>query len=99
MPVVKSDAASCAVRALCSVLIGMSVRGGLYTVNVDQSSAKHLTRDGGTLLLLEVPQGTVVGVDQQVSAFYSQRYRNRQRKRGYAGTLFVRKVALLIAGP
>ena len=37
-----------------------------YTVNLDQERAKQLVRQGGTLLLLNVPEGTVVGLDQQV---------------------------------
>lgn len=40
--------------------------GDLYKVEVDQSTAKDLLRIGGFLLLLDVPQGTVVGLDQQV---------------------------------
>jgi hypothetical protein len=38
----------------------------MYSVNVDQDLAKRLTRDGATLLMLDVPTGTVIGIDQQV---------------------------------
>lgn len=36
-----------------------------YTVRMDQESARELAEKGGSLLLLDVPQGTALGVDQQ----------------------------------
>ena len=42
---------------------------GLYQVNLDPEQAKHLAQQGATLLLLNVPQGTVLGVDQQASPY------------------------------
>ena len=39
----------------------------MYSVQIDQDLAKRLTRDGATLLLLDVPAGTVIGIDQQVN--------------------------------
>ena len=40
---------------------------GLYKVEMDQNVAKEMLQTGGFLLLLDVPQGTVVGLDQQVT--------------------------------
>ena len=40
---------------------------GLYQVNMDPEQAKQLAQQGATLLLLDVPQGTALGVDQQAS--------------------------------
>ena len=40
---------------------------GLYQVSMDPEQAKQLAQHGATLLLLDVPQGTVFGVDQQAS--------------------------------
>jgi hypothetical protein len=37
-----------------------------YTVKMDQEAARELVEKGGSLLLLDVPQGTALGVDQQV---------------------------------
>ncbi|KAK9829455.1 hypothetical protein WJX72_005966 [[Myrmecia] bisecta] len=36
-----------------------------YAVELDQDTAKELVRQGGTLLLLDVPEGTHLGIDQQ----------------------------------
>lgn len=41
----------------------------LYTVDLDPDTARNLAQQGATVLLLDVPEGTVVGVDQQVRAF------------------------------
>lgn len=51
--------------------------GGLYTVELDQDRAKTLARDGGALLLLGVPEGTVVGIDHQVRMSAHPSIRNR----------------------
>ena len=37
-----------------------------YRVNVSPEKAKELAESGGALLLLDIPAGTVVGIDQQV---------------------------------
>lgn len=37
-----------------------------YSVNVSPAKAKELAESGGALLLLDVPAGTIVGIDQQV---------------------------------
>jgi A1 cistron-splicing factor AAR2 len=37
-----------------------------YTVKLDAESARELAQRGGTILLLDVPENTAVGVDQQV---------------------------------
>ena len=39
-----------------------------YTVRLDADSARELAQRGGTILLLDVPENTAVGVDQQVGA-------------------------------
>lgn len=36
-----------------------------YSVNIDQDLAKQFVEHGATLLLLDVPQGTHIGLDQQ----------------------------------
>ncbi|KAL4439432.1 hypothetical protein ABPG77_008761 [Micractinium sp. CCAP 211/92] len=38
---------------------------GPYTVRLDAESARELAQRGGTVLLLDVPEGSAVGVDQQ----------------------------------
>lgn len=40
----------------------------IYSVQISQQTAKELIRNGATILLLDVPVGTVVGIDQQVSS-------------------------------
>ena len=42
--------------------------GSPYTVRLDAESARELAQRGGTILLLDVPESTAVGVDQQVGA-------------------------------
>ena len=37
-----------------------------YTVRLDQNKAKELARTGASLLLLNVPEGTRIGIDHQV---------------------------------
>ena len=37
-----------------------------YSVDISPERAKELAEVGGALLLLDVPAGTVVGIDQQV---------------------------------
>jgi hypothetical protein len=37
-----------------------------YTVQLDPESARNLAAHGGTMLLLDVPEGTPIGLDQQV---------------------------------
>lgn len=37
-----------------------------YSVNVSPEKAKELAESGGALLLLDVPAGTIFGIDQQV---------------------------------
>ncbi len=37
-----------------------------YSVTLDPDTARQLATNGATVLLLDVPAGTVVGVDQQV---------------------------------
>ena len=37
-----------------------------YTVHIDPDKARELAESGAVLLLLDVPHGTVVGIDQQV---------------------------------
>lgn len=37
-----------------------------YEVNLSPDQARELVQSGGTLLLLDVPPGTAVGLDQQV---------------------------------
>jgi hypothetical protein len=37
-----------------------------YTVHIDPDKARELAESGAILLLLDVPHGTVVGIDQQV---------------------------------
>ena len=39
-----------------------------YTVRLDQNKAKELARTGASLLLLNVPEGTRIGIDHQVWA-------------------------------
>ena len=39
---------------------------GLYKVELDQRLAKELLKIGGFLLLLDIPAGTIVGLDRQV---------------------------------
>jgi hypothetical protein len=38
-----------------------------YNVRLDPNEARHFAEHGGTLLLLDVPEGTSFGIDQQVS--------------------------------
>lgn len=38
----------------------------LYSTDYDQSHAKQAAKEGGILLLLDVPSGTVVGLNKQV---------------------------------
>lgn len=38
-----------------------------YTVRLDAESARELAQRGGTVLLLDVPEGSAIGVDQQAS--------------------------------
>lgn len=40
-----------------------------YTVSLDPERARQLAATGASLLLLDVPQGTLLGVDQQVRRF------------------------------
>lgn len=56
----------------------------MYSVDVDQSTAKQLVKEGGTLLLLGVPGGTVVGYDQQASSLgvYANRASQHYRLQG-----------------
>ena len=42
-----------------------------YSVPISHDRARELAQGGATLLLLDVPAGTVVGIDQQVR--YSDR--------------------------
>ena len=37
-----------------------------YTVHIDPDKARELAESGAILLLLDVPHGTVIGIDQQV---------------------------------
>jgi hypothetical protein len=37
-----------------------------YTLKVDNNTARELATKGATLVLLDVPEGTVIGMDQQV---------------------------------
>ena len=37
-----------------------------YMVHLDQDKAKELARTGASLLLLNVPEGTRIGIDHQV---------------------------------
>ena len=39
-----------------------------YTVHVDPDKAVELAELGAIILLLDVPHGTVVGIDQQVKS-------------------------------
>lgn len=48
-------------------LIAKMPPSGPYTVRLDADSARELARRGGAILLLDVPEGAAVGVDQQVS--------------------------------
>lgn len=41
-----------------------------YSVNLIPDQAKELAEIGGSLLLLDVPEGTVVGIDQQVRKLF-----------------------------
>lgn len=41
-----------------------------YSVNISPDQAKELAEIGGSLLLLDVPEGTVVGIDQQVRKLF-----------------------------
>ena len=45
----------------------MAHADGLYSVELDPELARQLASQGGTVLLLGVPQGTVIGIDQQVT--------------------------------
>ena len=38
-----------------------------YEVHIDPARATELAQSGGIILLLDVPNGTVVGIDQQVA--------------------------------
>ena len=38
-----------------------------YKVQVDPEKARELAQSGAIILLLDVPNGTVIGIDQQVS--------------------------------
>lgn len=38
-----------------------------YTVNVSPEDARELARKGATILILDVPPGTAIGMDHQVS--------------------------------
>ena len=38
-----------------------------YTVDLDPDQARELAQSGAALLMLDVPPGTVVGIDQQVA--------------------------------
>jgi hypothetical protein len=38
-----------------------------YTVRLDAESARELAQRGGTILLLDVPENTAIGVDHQVN--------------------------------
>jgi A1 cistron-splicing factor AAR2 len=40
----------------------------LYSVDLDPETAKSLASSGACVVMLDVPQGTVVGVDQQAFA-------------------------------
>ena len=37
-----------------------------YTVRLDAETAREMAVKGATILLLDIPEGTVVGIDQQV---------------------------------
>lgn len=37
-----------------------------YTVRLDANTARELATKGSTIVLLDVPEGTVIGMDQQV---------------------------------
>ena len=37
-----------------------------YTVHLDPDTAKELARKGATLLILDVPEATAIGLDHQV---------------------------------
>ena len=39
-----------------------------YSVSLDPERARQLAASGAALLLLDVPQGTLLGIDQQVCA-------------------------------
>ena len=38
-----------------------------YQVRLDANTARELATKGSTIVLLDVPEGTVIGMDQQVS--------------------------------
>ena len=48
--------------------------GTPYDVRLDADKAKELTERGGALLLLDVPAGTNMAIDQQVSALFRLPY-------------------------
>ena len=39
----------------------------MYQISADQAVAKGALVDGATMLLLDVPVGTIVGIDRQVT--------------------------------
>ena len=46
-----------------------------YTVHLDQDKAKELARTGASLLMLNVPEGTRIGIDHQVGLGANQQAR------------------------
>ena len=54
------------VRHQNAIMPGNVKDDGLYDVKLDQALAKDLLRTGGFLLILGVPTGFIVGLDQQV---------------------------------
>lgn len=40
----------------------------MYQISADQAVAKGALVDGATMLLLDVPVGTIVGIDRQVTS-------------------------------
>jgi hypothetical protein len=54
------------VARFCSLGANWAMTSAPYTVKLDAESARELAQRGGTILLLDVPENTAVGVDQQV---------------------------------
>ena len=54
------------VAQFCSLGANWAMAAAPYTMKLDAESARELAQRGGTILLLDVPENTAVGVDQQV---------------------------------
>jgi hypothetical protein len=49
--------------------MGTEKKGGSPSLHLDPDTARELVAKGATIILLDVPEGTVIGIDHQARQF------------------------------